>query len=182
MKTSQKILIAVLLFFLVDIAAAYILYTKAWTKFGGQHTNPTSPSTNNQAATPATPIKAYSNPDMHLSFNYPKNLEITQVNPSLISLKNPSSTSTDSSLFVFETTIPSNVKSIDIPFVIKGKIKNQVAIPVPNFTAKQITYTDGLNLITLRKDQQFIMVRIPKDSKSVEEAITDFVGTVKTME
>lgn len=182
MKTSWKIYLTVLLFFILDFVAGYILYTKAWTKVLGKNLQIPFVKHTIQPTPQNSATKIYANPKMHISFAYPQNLALKEINSSLISLETPTSTATDSSLFIFETTLTNKQNVVDIPFVIKGKIKTQVAIPVHDFTAKQITYTDGLVLITLRKNDQFIMVRIPKDSTYVEDAITDFVDTIKILQ
>lgn len=178
MKTWWKIGIAIFLFFLLDAIAVYLLYTKPWIKLAPKH----GESAKVVQPTPTiSPIKVFSSTDMHLSFNYPKKLLLTEVNPHLISLQNPTNPAADKRLYIFETSVIHNAKIVDVPFIIKAKIKKQVAIPVPNFTAKQITYSDGVIYLTLQKDQQFIMVRIPKDSQYVADAITDLVGTIRTL-
>ena len=181
MNTRWKIFIAILIFLWVDAAAAYIIYTKPWTGLG-QKISLMNPLAKTSSSQQNTSTKTYSNKDMHLSFQYPSGLQVTEVRSHLLSIENTSSTSVDSTLYIFETTASNHTKTVDIPFVIKGKLKSETPIPVHDFTAKQLTYTDGLTLLTLQKDQQFIMVRIPKDSKNVEDAITDFVDSVKLLE
>jgi len=185
MKIGLKNLIAILLFCLVDLIAGYILYTKPWTKISGKNVQPT------QVIKPTLPkqqnvsLKTYSNADMHISFGYSPTLELTMTRPHLISIRDPFTTSSDSTLYIFETTIINGTKTVDIPFVIKGKLTKETPVPIHNFTAKQLVYMDGkseTDFLTLQNKQQFIMVRLPKDSTDVEDAITDFVDTVKTVQ
>lgn len=178
MRTRWKIVIAIFLFFFLDAIGVYLLYAKPWLKLSAAHSQ-VSPKSS--AIPTISPIKVFSSTDMHMTFNYPKNLEVAEVNSHLITLKNLANSSPDKRLYIFETTTKPGARIVDVPFVIKAKIKTQTKIPVPNFTAKQITYTDGVIYITLQKDQQFIMVRIPKDSQYVADAITDLVGTIRTL-
>lgn len=121
---------------------------------------------------------------MHINFIYPTNIKLKQINPKLISLNDPSIKADDDILYIYSTVVPENIINFKIPFTIPGTLKHSSIIKMHGFVANQETYSDGkneVNLLVLRKQSQTIVLRIPRNSKPLEETITDVVNSLKTL-
>jgi len=122
---------------------------------------------------------------MNISFIYPGNLKYKQITPQLVSLSDPSIKATDDNiLYIYSTTVPENSIEFKIPFTLPGKLKETKIIKTETFTANQEIYSDGTNEVTflvLRQNDQTIVIRIPKDSNYVSQAITDIMNSIKTL-
>lgn len=127
----------------------------------------------------------YTSPQMNISFIYPSNIKLKQINPQLISLSDPAIKDTDdNTLYIYSTTVPENSIEFKIPFIIPGSLKQTKIIETQTFTANQEIYSDGTNEITfliLREKNQTIVIRIPKDSSYVSAAITNIMNSIRTL-
>ncbi|HSX08957.1 MAG TPA: hypothetical protein VLF93_02280 [Candidatus Saccharimonadales bacterium] len=127
----------------------------------------------------------YSNPQMNISFDYPDPLKYKQITPQLVSLSDPTVKDTDdNTLFIYSTTVPENSIKFKIPFTLPGRLKQTKIIKTQNFTANQEIYSDGTNevmFLILRQNDQTIVIRIPKDTSYVSQAITTIMSSIKTL-
>jgi len=102
----------------------------------------------------------------------------------LISLNKISISGDNAVLYIYSEVVPENMDNINIPFTLPGPMKHSNIIKMHEFIANQETYSDGkneVNLLVLRKGDQTIVLRIPQNSKALEQSITQVVNSIQTL-
>ena len=157
--------------------------SEIWIKKDGKNNRLLEKMSTNQSGQQAiSAVSIFSSKDMNITFNYPKTIQLTQINPQLIAISTASSTATENSLLIFATTVSGN--NLQLPFPVTGKLKGGTMIPKLGFDAKQLIYSDGskeTDLLVFRQKQQLIVMRIPEDTTLIAQAITDIVDSLKTL-
>ncbi|HVA96098.1 MAG TPA: hypothetical protein VND99_00420 [Candidatus Acidoferrales bacterium] len=122
---------------------------------------------------------------MHIVFTYPENINYKQINSQLVALSDPSKKGDDNTLYIYSAVVPANTDNFKIPFTIPGPMTHSSMIKIHGFIANQETYGNGaneVNLLVLRKGNQTIVLRIPPNSKSLAQTITQIVNSIQTLE
>jgi hypothetical protein len=129
-------------------------------------------------------LNIFSDVSMNITFNFPKKFKIYRVNPSIIAISEESDKNAQDMLFIFSSTLPKNESTFNMPFATNGNLKSNAIITVRDFSANQAVYSDGkneTNFLVLRKNQQVIVMRIPQNSKNLEDAINNFIDSIKLL-
>ncbi|SRR6266568_4788640 len=182
LRNKYLIIIAIIIIFFG--VGGYLEYTHPWRKTPTLQKIDLSHFSNIKPT--QVPEKMTQIPSMNITFMYPGNIKLTQINSQLISLSDPSKKADDTNtLYIYSATVPENTINFKIPFTVPGKLKHTNSMQLQEFTASQAVYSDGTNeadFLILRKKQQTVVIRIPKNSDAVGQAITDIVNSIKTLQ
>lgn len=121
---------------------------------------------------------------MNVTFSYPPTLQLTQIDPQVVALFDPSHHDMAEKMLIYSTT-NTNINDIQLPFPVIGTLSQAQPVQMSGFRATMKVYTSQVagieQLLFLQRDQQIFAIRFPANKALAPSIVKHLLHSVNTL-